>query len=142
MLHVREPQTATLRQPTSVEPAVQRFWSAPTRTLRCRNFAFEVIPDATGVTICANVPGLDASAVRVSVEGPVLTISGARQSQARQRGAYQLRERVFGSFSHTFHLADDLEPGGIEASCHDGVLTIRVPKRAQSEPRQIKINVA
>jgi HSP20 family protein len=143
-LHVREPRRPSdlARWSGELDRLVQNIWPATSPGARRRNFAFEVVPDEHGVRLRANVPGLDASAITVSVEGRALTISGCRQAEQRQNGSYRMRERVFGSFSHTFHLAEDLDVDAIDASCRDGVLTVHVPKRAQAQPRQIEIKVS
>jgi HSP20 family protein len=121
---------------------LQSVWSTPPAASRRRNFAFEIVSDAQGVTLCANVPGLEASAISVAAEGATLTISGTRSTEHREGGNYRLRERVFGAFSQTFHLSEDLDTGAIEASCRDGVLTVRVAKRTVSPQRTIEIKVS
>lgn len=144
MLHVREPRTAVESGwwGADVDRLLQSVWSTPPAASPRRNFAFEILSDAQGVTLCANVPGLEASAISVSAEGPTLTISGTRSTEHRQGGSYRLRERAFGAFSQTFHLSDDLDTGAIEASCRDGVLTVRIAKRAVPPQRTIEIKVS
>lgn len=143
LLNVRQPR---LPDPAwwsgEVDRLLQSVWSTPPAASRRRNFAFEVLSDPKGVTLCANVPGLDAAAIGVSVEGRTLTVSGTRPAEHRQDGNYQLRERVFGSFSQTFHLSDDLDAGTVQASCRDGILTIHIAKRAATGKRTIEIKVS
>ncbi len=144
MLHVREPRTSV--GPAwwggEVDRLLQSVWSTPLAASRRRNFAFEVLSDEQGVTLCANVPGLDASAISVSAEGPTLTISGTRPAEHRQGGSYRLRERAFGTFTQTFHLSNDLDTGTIDANCRDGVLTVRIAKRVVAPTRTIEIKVS
>jgi HSP20 family protein len=102
----------------------------------------EVTAGADGATIRAEVPGIDPAQLTVSVDGRTLTIHGERSDPTRGDGSYQRRERRSGSIAHTLHLADDLDATGITAECVNGVLTVRVPKRAAVQPRQIEVKVS
>ena len=48
-------------------------------------------------------------------------------------------ERSFGSFSRSLSLPDGVDPDGIDASFHNGVLEVRIPKPAERKPRRIEI---
>jgi HSP20 family protein len=113
----------------------------PTPT-RSASFGFEVTPEKDKVVIRAEVPGVDPTAIKISVNDRVLTISGERAAQKPSEGQYHLRERSYGTFSRGFHLSEDLDSSAIEAECRDGVLTVRVPKRPESQPRQIAIKTS
>lgn len=104
--------------------------------------ALEVLPDADGVTIRAELPGVDPSAIAIGVEGRTLTIKAERPAEKRESGAYQLRERPYGTFSHAFRLSDDLDPESVSAEAKHGILTVRIAKRASAKPRQIEVAVA
>lgn len=103
--------------------------------------AFEVTPDADGVTVRAELPGVDPAAIAINVEGRTLTISAERKSEERPTGAYRLRERAYGQFSRSLRLADDLDAENVSADAKHGVLTVRIPKRAEAKPRQIEVKV-
>ncbi len=98
-----------------------------------------VMPDAEGVTVRAELPGIDPAAITVSVEGRMLTIDAQRQVEKRENGQSHLCERTPAALSHAFRLADDLDAEAISAKTEHGVLTIRIPKRAEAKPRQIPI---
>lgn len=102
----------------------------------------EVTADADGVTIRAEVPGIDPAQVAVAIDDRTLTIRAERNDPERSDGTYQRRERRSGSVAHTLHLADDLDTSGVTAECAHGVLTVRVPKRAAVQPRQIEVKVS
>jgi HSP20 family protein len=104
--------------------------------------ALEVLPDADGVTVRAELPGVDPAAIAINVEGRTLTIKAERHEEKRENGAYQLRERAYGSFSHAFHLSDDLDPDTVTAEAKNGILTVRIAKRAEAKPRQIEVKVS
>ena len=103
--------------------------------------ALEVLPDADGVTVRAELPGVDPAAIAIGVEGRTLTIKAERNAEKRENGAYQLRERPYGALSHAFRLSDDLDAEAISAEAKHGVLTVRIPKRAEAKPRQIEVKV-
>jgi HSP20 family protein len=88
----------------------------------------------------ADLPGLSEGDVSIEVEDGTLRISGERKAEREQteRGWYRI-ERSFGSFSRSLTLPDGVDPDGIEASFHNGVLEVRIPKAAERKPRRIEI---
>ena len=147
LVHVRERRSrapyATLER--EVDRVLRDFWSdwgTPVSGFNC-----DVAPDNDGVTIHADVPGVPPSAINVAVDGRQLTISGERSSgepinEQESERAYRVRERHSGKFSRTFYLSEDLDTTAVEAECRDGVLSLRIPKRAEAKPRQIEIKVS
>ena len=89
----------------------------------------------------ADLPGLAESDVNLEVQDGTLTISGERKAEHEQRekGWYRI-ERSFGSFSRSLTLPDGIDPDRIEASFHDGVLDVRIPKPEERKPRRISIS--
>jgi HSP20 family protein len=138
-VHVRERRTRApfARLERDVDRILRDFWSDWGTTVS--DFKCDVAPDSDGVTIRADVPGVPASAINVAVDGRTLTISGERAAESENDRAYLVRERRSGTFSRTFYLADDLDSGGVEAECRDGVLSLRIPKRPEAKPRQIEV---
>lgn len=143
LLHVRErrPARRAWRLEREVDDVFRRAlgfdWSTGGRAAA----PLEVIPDADGVTVRAEIPGVDPSAIAIGVEGRTLTITAERPAETRQ-GAYRLRERACGTFSRAFRLADDLDAEAISAEAKHGVLTVRIPRRADAKPRQIEVRAA
>jgi HSP20 family protein len=139
LVQVRErpPRADSSGLEREVDRIFRSFWADGSAPARARS-AFAVTPDKDGVTIRAEVPGVEPSAINIAVEGRTLTVSGERTAPPRE-GTYRVRERSAGKFSHTFYLTDDLDPDAIDAQCHNGVLTIRVPKSPEAKPRQIEV---
>jgi HSP20 family protein len=104
--------------------------------------AVEVTPDADGVTLRVELPGVDPAKVGVTVENGTLSITGERSEEKRSDATALVRERAYGKFSHAFRVADDLDAEAISADCRDGVLSIRIPKRATVQPRQIEVKTS
>ena len=88
----------------------------------------------------ADLPGLKKSAVDVTVEDNVLTLSGERSLETEvEENAFRRIERSFGKFSRRFSLRSDVDAANVAAAFKDGVLTIRVPKSESAKPQKIKI---
>jgi HSP20 family protein len=100
--------------------------------------SFEVKETADAFVVKADLPGVKEADVDVSVHQGVLSISGHRQSEERKDGeSYSLLERQFGSFSRSFSLPDTADGDKIEATLEHGVLTLRIAKKEQAQPRKI-----
>jgi HSP20 family protein len=98
--------------------------------------------DSHEVVIKAELPDVKKEDIGVTVENNVLTLTGERkQEQSAKREQFQRVERRFGSFSRSFTLPTSVDAGQIAASYKDGVLTIRLPRREESKPKQISVNV-
>jgi HSP20 family protein len=94
------------------------------------------------VEITAELPGLDADDVEVSLDGDVLTIQGEKTLQREEdERDYHVVERSQGSFSRSIRLPFEVDPDQIQAAFKDGVLTITVPKPADAQNRVHRIGV-
>jgi HSP20 family protein len=99
--------------------------------------------DAT--EIYAFAPGLDPSAIDVSVEKGLLTISGERTTGTEREpdGKGEIsyaRERFSGAFRRVVSLPEDADTSKVEASYRNGVLKLVVPRLEAARPRQIAVN--
>lgn len=93
-------------------------------------------------TVIAEMPGIRREDVKVRVEGDVLTLQGERNDESEsQAGRTQRVERRYGLCSRRFALPEDAEAEKITADCKNGVVTVRIPKRAgaRSESREIAV---
>jgi HSP20 family protein len=98
--------------------------------------------DAHEVVIKAELPAMKKEDIRVTFENDVLTIAGERKFEASQgRDQFQRLERRHGSFSRAFTLPQTVDVSRIAASYKDGVLTITLPRREESKPKQIAVNI-
>ena len=93
-----------------------------------------------GLVVIAEVPGVDAGSLDVSVEPQRLTIRGERAAEERNDASYHRRERGWGEFARSIQLPLDLEPTAATATAREGLLTVRVPKREEAKPRQITVS--
>ncbi|MDP9420966.1 MAG: Hsp20/alpha crystallin family protein [Actinomycetota bacterium] len=86
-----------------------------------------------------DVPGVDPSSIDLTVEKNVLTVSAERQWQPQEGDQVVVSERPQGRFSRQVFLGEALDADRIEASCADGVLTLRVPVAEQAKPRKVEV---
>jgi HSP20 family protein len=97
---------------------------------------------ANEVVLEADLPGLEEKDLDVRVENNMLTIGGERKFESKvSEDDYMRLERSYGSFTRSFALPPTVEPEGIRAEYRNGVLTVRLPKREEAKPKQIKVSV-
>jgi len=102
----------------------------------------DIFEDKEGITLKVELPEVDANDVDIQLEGNALTLRGERKLEnADKREDYHRIERYYGSFSRSFTLPSTVELGNITAQGRDGVLRIFLPKKSETKPRQIKVDV-
>ncbi len=88
------------------------------------------------------LPGVPVENVDVSVTDNVLTVSGTKSSEREEKGkTYFFSERRYGTFHRSFRLPPDVTDADITATCKDGVLQLRVPKRGAPKETTRKIPI-
>jgi HSP20 family protein len=91
----------------------------------------------------ADLPGVTEKDIDIRVENNMLTLRGERQFENKVKEDNYLRvERTYGSFSRSFALPNTVNTEAIHAEYKNGVLTVQLPKRAESKPKQVQVNVA
>ncbi len=96
-----------------------------------------------GALVTAELPGLDAEALEITVRENVLTVSGHREAMQCAAGErYHRRDRGCGAFERSFQLPFNVEVDGVEATYDKGILRIWLPKAEADKPRKIKIHTA
>lgn len=88
----------------------------------------------------ADLPGMNQDSIEVKVDDTLLTISAEEKTTEEQsKKNYLVRERRSRSFSRSFVLPKDADVEKIEAGFQDGILRLKIEKRPEAKPRQIKI---
>jgi HSP20 family protein len=104
--------------------------------------AVNIIEKRESIEITAELPGIDAKDVEVSVDNGVLTIRGERKfEQAAEGETYHRIESGYGVFERRFSMPSSVDPAKIEARFANGVMTLHLPKREESKPRSVKVKV-
>jgi HSP20 family protein len=90
--------------------------------------------------VTAEIPGVSASGIELSLEGKTLTLRGERRIDRGESGTNAHRlERQAGQFRRAFELPSAVDPDKVEAIHRNGVLMLRLPKPEQVRPRQIAV---
>ena len=90
----------------------------------------------------ADLPGVEQKDIDVRLQDGVLTLSGTRTDSVEEdEGQVKRSERRFGSFSRQFRVGQKVDSESISAAYKNGVLTVQLPKRQETQPRQIEIAV-
>ena len=75
--------------------------------------------------------------VSVTLAGDMLTIQGERKRESEEtKPHFHRMERTIGSFSRSFSLPEDADPGSIHAHCENGELTISIARKAGSPAKE------
>ena|SRR5437588_1229091 len=103
--------------------------------------AMDLVETDDDFVLRADLPGLNEQDVNIELEDNVLTVSGERKAEHKERGeGYYRVERASGAFSRSLTLPDGVEPGRVQASFDRGVLEVRIPKPEQRKPRKVTIS--
>jgi HSP20 family protein len=102
----------------------------------------DIYEEQHGLQLKLEVPGIDEKDLDIKVENNILTVSGERKFEKEQKEEnFHRIERRYGSFTRSFTLPQTVDTGNITADYNNGVLTIRLAKREEAKPKQIKVNI-
>jgi HSP20 family protein len=100
----------------------------------------DVFEDAEGITLQLDMPGVGKDRLNLQANKNTLLIEGNARIEMPQ-GMEALYADVRSTlYRRSFVLSDELETDKTEASLKDGVLTVRIPKRAEVRPRRIEVS--
>src|SRR6266481_4661218 len=104
--------------------------------------AVDVYEDEHNVTLKIEVPGIDEKDIDVRIENNTLTVHGERKIEKEEKEEnYRRIERQYGSFTRTFTLPTTVDTESVSANYEKGVLKVKLAKKAEAKPKQIKVNV-
>ena len=103
----------------------------------------DIFEDKDGITLKVELPEVDSKDVDINLEGNTLTLRGERKlERSDKKDGYSRIERWYGSFMRTFTLPTSVDSDQISAETKDGVLRVYLPKKAETKPRQIKVQTS
>lgn len=102
--------------------------------------AIDVFETDASITLLADMPGVPRDQLEIQVEGDSLLIQGEAKPQIAADLEPLWAEVRTPRFRRSFTLSRELDTSRIEANLKDGVLTLRIPKHAQAQPRRIQVN--
>jgi HSP20 family protein len=104
--------------------------------------AVDIYETPNELVVKADLPDVNEKEIDVRVENNLLTIRGERNFEKSVSEENYLRvERTYGAFSRSFSLPNTVNAEAIGAEYKNGVLTVSLPKREESKPRQVKVTV-
>jgi len=99
-----------------------------------------VTEDKNNYYVRAELPGLKADALDISVTSDNLTITGERKMALEgDKAQYHRKEREAGTFSRIISLPAAIDADKADAKSVDGVLTVTLPKAEAAKPKQIVV---
>lgn len=109
-----------------------------------REAAFQPVVDIyegkDAIFVKAELPGVKPEDVHIHVENNLLTLGGERKLENVEDGeGYHRVESTYGSFTRSFQLPSTVDAESIDANLDAGVLTLKLPKRAEAQPRKIAV---
>jgi HSP20 family protein len=139
-----------LRDMAALQNRVNRFVresyspEGPEEALTTTTFAppVDIYEDEHTITLQMEVPGIDEKDIDVRIEDNTLTVHGERKMEKEQKEEnFRRIERQYGSFTRSFTLPSSVDRGQVSADYEKGVLKIKLAKKAEAKPKQIKVNV-
>ena len=133
----------------SLRKEMDNLWSRFFReTPSMRAFTEEWLPSVDisetrkNFIVKADLPGLDAKDVKVSLSGDLLTINGEKEKEEEEKDEHHhFIERYSGSFQRSFQLPASVKGEKVEATFDKGVLKVTIPKAKEAEKKEIEIKV-
>ena len=102
--------------------------------------AFDISETEEHILVKADLPGMDAKDLDISITENVLTVKGEKKEEHEEKKEhYHRMERRVGSFCRSFMLPGEVESDGVEAEYKDGVLHLTIPKSEAAKPKKIEV---
>jgi len=104
--------------------------------------AVDIYETENELVLKADLPDVNEKDIDIRIENNTLSIHGERKFEQEVKEENYLRvERSCGSFTRSFTLPSTVNTEAIKAEYKNGVLRVEMPKRAESKPKQVKVNV-
>ncbi len=106
------------------------------------NPTVDVYEDQDGIVLEADLPGVKPGEFELAIENNVLTLKGERKFEKKaEEGNYHRVERSYGGFTRSFTLPATVDVNNVGADFKDGVLHVTLPRREETKPRQIQVQI-
>ena len=101
----------------------------------------DVSESGNKITVKAEIPGVDAKDIGVTLEGKTLNIKGEKKQEREEKEEnYHRTERSYGYFNRRVELPNEVDPDKVEAAYKKGILTVKLRKTKETDTRKIEIN--
>ncbi len=104
--------------------------------------SMDITESAANIVVQAELPGLEAKDLDISLTEDVLTIKGEKKKEGETKDEHHhYSERYYGAFQRSFRLPASVQADKIEARFEKGVLKITLPKSEEAKKKEIKVKV-
>ncbi len=104
--------------------------------------AVDIYENSDSVVVKAELPGVEKDQISVEVKDGILSLRGERKFEKEvKEESYHRIERAYGTFQRSFSLPVSVDQENVTAQFRDGVLEVKLPKKEQAKPKQIKVDV-
>jgi HSP20 family protein len=118
---------------TSRAGQTTRNWFAPPADIQ---------EDENHIYFAFELPGINEKDVNITLQNNVLTVEGQRKPEKKsEKGNWIQQECYYGTFTRSFTLPATVDPDSVEATFNNGLLEVRIEKKAEAKPKQIQISV-
>jgi len=128
-------------------PSMRRVFDFAPFSLSAGSFdvnvpAVDLSEDDKAYKVTAELPGLDEKKIDVSLSGNRLILKGEKRREKEEKDKnHYISERSYGTFQRAFELPDNIDRDKVAAVFENGVLTVTLPKTAEAQKQQKKIDV-
>ena len=135
------------RQPATTQGTGQEVAAPPEGAERTRPRPVyaprtDIFESDDGLVILADMPGVSADGVDVTLERNVLTIRGRTEDSPPQGFSPVYLEYEPGDYERVFTVSEDVEAERIEAGIKDGVLRLFLPKAGPAQTKRIQVRAS
>lgn len=99
----------------------------------------DIFEDSDGITLVADMPGVSKERLTVRIDADTLVLEGRVQFDLPEQSQALYADMRSSNYRRNFVLGRELDTGNIQAQLKDGVLKVRIPKRAELRPRKIEV---
>ena len=95
------------------------------------NPKIDISDDEKNIYVEAEIPGVKKDDLKISLQDNILTMSGEKKSETEENKKdknFYRSERVYGSFTRSFTLPEEINPDSVDAKFEDGILKIKIEK--------------
>jgi len=104
--------------------------------------SLDVAETKNEIVVKAEVPGLEAKDIDISLSEGLLIIKGEKKQEREEKEEnYHLVERSYGTFTRSIRIPNEVQSDKINASYKNGVLKIVLPKSEEAKKKEVKIKV-
>ena len=116
-------------QPQSRAPTAEAAIRAPV----------DIFEDGEGISLETDMPGVSKDRLSVRIDGDTLVLEGQLRFALPEQSEALHADVRSSTYRRSFALSRELDTGNIQAQLKDGVLRVRIPKRAELRPRKIEV---